>query len=102
MRIISSTISEYFHHIYYDREDLEKLNTRVLIRMIHCTNNERCLSHDGWVEFEWDDCYSKWFNEEVLRDILSKRPHIPNREERKQNILATRKRTKRILKYKNK
>ena len=97
-----SEFSNYFTYIYLEKEDLEKFSTRELIAMVHCTNNKRCNAHDGWVEFDWDDWYSKFFYEKDIREILSTRPHIPNREERKQIILANRKRTKKILKYKNK
>jgi len=97
-----SEFSKYFTYVYYEKEDLEKFSTRQLIRMVHCTNNSRCISSNGWVEFEWDDMWSKLFYEKDIREILNTRPHIPNREDRKRIILANRKRTKKILKYRNK
>ena len=93
--------------------DLEKMQTKRLIHLVHCSTNSHynkvtIKGVEGYfINYSWDNdnLIAYWYNEKELRDILKTRPHIPNKKERKviiANLIAQNKRkTKRILKYEN-
>lgn len=81
MRIEQDPDYKWFTNYYLEREDLEKLHTRVLINMIHAANNSHRNRVNGWINYTWDMGKHYWYNEEMLRDILRHRPHMPNKKE---------------------
>lgn len=83
----------------YEREDLEKLSTRQLISIVHCSENKTFINDGKHFEFEYGDDWTHICEESVIRDILKNRPHIPNREERRKLINSAKKNTKKNLEY---
>lgn len=111
----------------YEEDDLKKLSTRELIGFIchirnwHIRYFDSDYRYDGDYESRWEE-YIKdyvlvkeiwtnhrpteyyWIDEKVLRNILSTRPNIPSKGQKKQeikkSIAENKKKTKRNLKYK--
>lgn len=98
MKIEQDPNYKWFTNYYLEREDLEKLHTRVLINMIHASKNSHRNRVNGWINYTWDMGNHWWYNEEMLRDVLKHRPHMPNKKEsiaiRKAKIAQNKKKTK--------
>lgn len=83
----------------YEREVLEKLSTRELIAIVHCSTNKTFINDGKYFEFEYGDDYANVCEEAVVRDILKNRPHIPNRFERREMINKLRGKRKKNLEF---
>ena len=93
--------TKYGTKVYeYEREDLEKLSTRELIAIVHCSANKTFNNDGKFFEFEFGDDWIHVCEEAVIRDILKNRPHIPNKQERRELINSMKKKTKKNLHYK--
>lgn len=82
----------------YERKDLEKMQTRRLIRFLRAQDGNH--RDDGWIELEWGHYYIWLVNEAELRDVLSTRPHVPNKIERRNMINSMKKKSKKTLEFK--
>lgn len=90
MKIVPSQYSKWINNIYYYKSDLEKIPTRDLIRMLRScrasiSNDTRYKQvteinlwdlEGRWTLFEWNDYEYKYAIVWMIKDVLSRRPHI--------------------------
>ena len=80
MRIEQDPNYKWFTNIYLEREDLEKLHTRVLINMIHASNNSHRNQVNGWINYTWDMGNHWWYNEDLLLFVKQRSHRIKRRQ----------------------
>ncbi len=83
----------------YEKSDLEKMGTRQLIRLLRCRDSYWQDPKSEWITVEAGDYWMRQVNEAELREILSRRPHIPNKAERRDLINSMKKKSKKNLEF---